>query len=204
MLDDLPVRISYKDCFRVDAVLAGLDGDKWLYMERGTYLFHRIAAGSVIWRRDDWLTGVLERLDNLPDSFWETWMASCRRRIDHYLGDMSAAVLKEDGLYYRLSLAGFLQSVTEFLFAVNRVFEPGPRAYTAYLALLETLPEGFEANWNSLIREDPRLPPEPDGPGAVLAGPLGLGRARDAEGAGGGPRRTAGGGRRRADEEAGA
>ncbi len=160
MLSDLPVRISFKDCSRVDAVLAALDGDNWLFMERGTYLFHRIAAGTVVWTRDDWINGVLSRLDNLPDSFWHTWIESSRRRIDHFLSDMGAAAVKEDDLYFRLSLSGFLKSSVELLFAVNRVFEPGPRAYAAYLDMLEILPAGFEANWNSLIREDTELPPE--------------------------------------------
>ena len=39
MMNDLPVRISYKDTVRVDAVLATVDEDTWLTMERGTYLF---------------------------------------------------------------------------------------------------------------------------------------------------------------------
>ncbi len=160
MIDDLPVRISYKDCSRVDAVLAALDGKNWLFMERGTYLFHRIAAGTVVWSRDQWINGVIDRLDNLPDSFWHTWMESSRHRIDHFLSDMAAASVMEDDLYFRISLSGFLKSAIELLFAVNHVFEPGPRAYTAYLDLLETLPEGFEANWNSLIREDSSLPSE--------------------------------------------
>jgi hypothetical protein len=48
--------------------------------------------------------------------------------------------------------------VAELLFAINHVFEPGPRDFTASLALLETLPAGFDANWESLLREDRELP----------------------------------------------
>ena len=68
--------------------------------------------------------------------------------------------MKEDDLYFRLSLSRFLRSVTELLFAVNHVFEPGPRDYTASLGLLENLPAGFDANWGSLLREDSELPPD--------------------------------------------
>ena len=158
--EELPVRISYKDTFRVDAVLSAVNGDAWLSMERGTYLFHRIATGTVVFSRSRWMEGVLEKLDNLPDSFWHTWLDSCERRIDHYLGDLGAAAMKDDPLYFRLSLSGFLSVAVEALFAINHVFETGPRDFTAMLALLEILPEGFWANWNSLLREDSELPAE--------------------------------------------
>lgn len=160
LLDDLPIRISYKDCSRVNAVLDAVDTDEWLSMERGTYLFHRIATGSVSWSRDEWISGVLERLDRLPESLWSLWAESCRRRIDHYLSDLGAAALKEDRLYFHLSLSGFLKSAAELLFALNHVFEPGPRDFTASLALLEVLPEGFWASWRSLLRDDSELPAE--------------------------------------------
>ena len=160
MMDDLPVRISYKDSARVDAVIDAVGSGDWLSMERGTYLFHRIATGSVVWSRDKWMDGVLGKLDTLPDSFWTTWLESCHSRIDHFLGDMGAAALKDDALYFRFSLSGFLKASGELLFAVNKVFEPGPRDYSATLALLENLPDGFEANWASLLRDDSELQPE--------------------------------------------
>ncbi len=160
MLEDLPVRISYKDCARVDAVLAETDGDLWLAMERGTYLFHRIATGKEVFSRGEWLKGVLLKLDSLPEGFWITWLESCQRRMDHFLSDMGAASIKEDALYFRLSLSSFMRVVVELLFAVNHVFEPGPRDYASSLGLLETMPAGFEANWGSLLREDSELPPD--------------------------------------------
>ena len=158
MLQDLPIRISYKDCARVNKVLKAMDTEKWLYMERGTYLFHRIATGTGVFSRGDWLNSVVKQLDALPESFWSYWIDSCQRRIDHFLGDMGAAVMKDDPLYFRLSLSSYLKVTAELLFAVNHVFEPGPRDYTASLNLLENLPAGFDANWNSLLREDSELP----------------------------------------------
>jgi hypothetical protein len=158
ILNDLPIRISYKDTDRVDAVLSMTGGEEWLSMERGTYLLHRMATGTVVWTRGTWFAGVLEKLDNLPASFWPTWVESCNRRIDHFLGDMGAAAIKEDQFYFRLSLSSFMKTVAEQLFAINHVFEPGPRDYTASLGLLETLPDGFAANWDSLLRDDPELP----------------------------------------------
>jgi hypothetical protein len=158
MMGDLPIRISYKDTARVDAVLKLTDGEEWLSRERGTYLFHRIATGTVVWSRDKWIDGVLEQLDNLPEAFWASWIDSCHRRIDHFLGDLGAASLKGDQLYFRLSLSGFMKTIVEVIFAVNHVFESGPRDFTASLELLETLPEGFLANWGSLLRDDAELP----------------------------------------------
>ena len=160
ILEELPVRISYKDSQRVDAVLEATNGDSWLSKERGTYLFHRIATGTVVWSSGEWINRVLDKLDNLPNSFWLQWVESCNRRIDHLLSDMGAASLKGDAFYFNLSLSGFMKSIAEVLFAINHVFEPGPRDYTAALGLLEVLPEGFEANWGSLLRDDGELPPE--------------------------------------------
>jgi len=159
LMEDLPVRISYKDTSRVDSVLKLTDDDRWLSKERGTYLFHRISTGTVLWSRTDWIEGVLKRLDNLPEDFWSTWIESCHHRIDHFLGDLGAASMKNDLLYFRLSLSGFLRVIVETLFAVNHMFESGPRVFTASLALMENLPEGFEASWESLLREDESLPP---------------------------------------------
>jgi len=158
IVEDLPVRISYKDCARVDTVLSATNEDLWLSKERGTYLFHRIATGSVVWFSGEWINSVQDKLDNLPDSFWLQWVDSCHRRIDHLLSDLGAASLKGDAFYFKLSLSGFMKAVAEVLFAVNHVFEPGPRDFTASLELLEILPEGFEANWGSLLRDDTELP----------------------------------------------
>jgi len=159
LIEDLPVRISYKDTSRVESVLGSTYDDRWLSRERGTYLFHRISTGTVVWSRTDWIDKILKKLDNLPDAFWSTWIDSCHRRIDHFLGDLGAAVMKNDLLYFRLSLSGFLRVIVEALFAVNHMFESGPRVFTASLGLMETLPEGFEASWGSLLREDESLPP---------------------------------------------
>lgn len=160
MWKELPVRISYKDCHRVDAVLNEVYGKKWLSMERGTYLFHRIATGAIEWCQGDWMHNVLAKLDNLPDTFWSTWIESCNNRIDHLIGDMGSAVINEDNLYFNLSLSAFLRTFVEFLCAINHVFKPGIRDYSGTLALLELRPDGFEAQWESLLRDDPDLPPE--------------------------------------------
>ncbi|MCG8453421.1 MAG: hypothetical protein MI717_09605 [Spirochaetales bacterium] len=160
LIEDLPVRISYKDTVRVDAIMDAVAREDWLSMERGTYLFHRIATGTVVWKRDAWMDGVLSGLDSLPASFWQTWYQSCRRRVDHLLGDLGAAVITEDVFYFRVSLSEFLRGVAEYLLCVNKVFEPGPRDISAALSVLDILPEGFEANWKSLLRNDSELPPD--------------------------------------------
>ncbi len=158
VLNDMPVRISYKDCHRVEEILDSLNSDKWLSMEQGTYFFHRLATGTVVWTRDEWIADVRQTLDSLPESFWTVWIESCHSKIDHYFGDLAASSFKADALYFHLSMAGFLKSVAELLFALNHVFLPGPRDLTASLFLLDILPEGFEASWASLLREDPELP----------------------------------------------
>ncbi|OQX28843.1 MAG: hypothetical protein B0D92_06860 [Spirochaeta sp. LUC14_002_19_P3] len=160
ILQDMPIRISYKSCHKIDEIIQALDSEKWLSMESGTYMFYRIATGVIEWARDDWMEKVVHKLDQLPNSFWKLIIDACQRRIEHYLGDLGASSMKDDALYFNLSLSGYLQSVVKLLFAVNHTFESGPRDYTAALPLLEIMPDGFEANWTSLLRENDSLPPE--------------------------------------------
>ena len=135
-----------------------MDTDKWLLIEHSTYLFHRLAMGTVVWTRDEWIQGVRKTITTLPESFWAVLMESLSNRIDHYCSDLTASAFNEDALYFQLSMAGFLNAVAEFIFALNHVFLPAPRDLTASLQLLDLLPEGFEANWASLLRMDPELP----------------------------------------------
>lgn len=160
ILQDMPVRISYKDCGRVENVLAATGNERWIHMEGGTYLFNRIATGTVVWSRDEWINTIVEQLDQLPDNFWRSWIVFCYNRIDHSLNNMGAAVIKEDPLYFLMAHSAFMYSIADILFAFNHVFAPSPRDYSASLALLELLPEGFDANWLSLLRSDSELPPE--------------------------------------------
>lgn len=161
MAGDLPVRISYKECRRIEEAVDAASGNAGaLPGEQDTYLFYRLATGSELLSVEDWLAGIRSRLDQLPESFWTAWTNSSRDKLDHLLGDLGAAAIQDDALYFRLSLSGFLKAAAEFLFSVNHVFQPGPRDVTGVLSLLETLPDGFEANWQSLLRESEELPPQ--------------------------------------------
>ena len=160
IMDSLPVRVSYKSVSRIEALIESVKGEGWLSIERGTYVFYRLCTGSIEFFRDDWIQNIRTHLDDLSVSFWRFWLESCKTRLSHLLGDMNAAVMNGDEHYFRQSLGNFMSVTAQAIFALNRTFEPGPRDVSAELDLMEEYPDGFWANWKSLLREDKLLTAE--------------------------------------------
>lgn len=156
---DLPVRIEYKETAHIESVLEGLATPKWLFKEKGTYLFYRLKRGHLLYDDEGWYAQALTALEDLPDSFWSMLRDTSQIKMEHYLSDLGAAVFREDRLYYYVSISGFLRGVCKTIFAVNKEFEPSPRMFTQKVTSLAILPPGFEANYNSLLREDRELDP---------------------------------------------
>lgn len=154
LLEDLPVRIEYKDLERIDRLVGELDNPDALYRERGTYIFHRIEEGIPLYEKTKWLTEIRLRLENMPDRFWEIFREVSQSRMEHYLSDIGAAVFQKDNLFYKISLAGFLDSACCTLFAINKKFEPSSKRYRELIGKLPVLPAGFMANFEVLLRID--------------------------------------------------
>ena len=65
--------------------------------------------------------------------------------------------MREDPLFFALSMSRFLRGLASFLFALNRQFEPPARLLAGHLAGLARLPDGFVGRFESLLREEPEL-----------------------------------------------
>jgi hypothetical protein len=100
-----------------------------------------------------------KKLENLPPSFWNLLRYAFQARMEHYLSDLGAAVLRGDELFFLISTAGFVRSTCSVLFAVNRCFEPSPRLLAGQVKGLPVLPDTFEGRFDSILRSGSDLSP---------------------------------------------
>lgn len=153
LIGDIPFRLEYKDTHRFDEILNKWSSDARSLRDSGTYVFFRLINAEVLIDRSPWLGEVKAKLEQLPQAFWSVARNSAQVSMEHYLGDLSAAVLRQDLLFFQLSFAGFLKSALRTIFAVNKVFEPSLRHLWAQSKNLEILPDSFDGHMESLLRE---------------------------------------------------
>ncbi len=154
LLNDIPVRIEYKSIGRFDEIIRTVEGNRGFYRDSGTYMFYRIKNATILKQKSDWLDEARKDLDAFTDDFWETLRALFQARMEHYLGDLHAAVIREDPLFYLVSASGFIRSVASVLFAVNRQFEPAPRSFLDAVPKLPILPDSFDGRFDSFLRTE--------------------------------------------------
>jgi hypothetical protein len=160
LLQELPVKIRYVSTERVDFMLTRVEDREWIFHDASTYLFYRLLHGHVLHQSTGWLDQTREKLKLMPDHFWQTLQNGARISAAYYLNDLRAAVFRGDRLFYTFSLSRFLRSLCSFLFAVNRTFEPSDRLIAERVRNLPHLPDGFVGRFESMLRDNPELPPE--------------------------------------------
>ncbi len=160
LLHDIPIRIEYKDIRRFDEIIRAAEGNRGIYRDSGTYMFYRLKECTILKQKSDWITEVRKDLDAFTPNFWETLRNLFQARMEHYLGDLHAAVIREDPLFYLVSSSGFIRSVASVLFAINRKFEPAPRSFLDRLPELPTLPDSFHGRFDSFLRIESGLTPD--------------------------------------------
>lgn len=159
LVEEIPVRVEYKDMGRVDQILKRTRENMWAFRQTGTYMFYRLETGKILYTNSEWVETIRQDLKALPDTFWSLMVGSSRATMEHYLSDLVTAVMREDNLFYIISAAGFIKSFLSLLFVVNRRFEPSGRKLYEVVWELKVLPENFKGRFESFIRESPELPP---------------------------------------------
>ena len=159
LVEDLPVRIEYKDMGRVDEILQRTKENMWVFRQTGTYMFYRLETGKILHANSEWIERVRGDLSALPESFWTLMVQASRATMEHYLSDLIASVMREDNLFYLISSAGFLKSFLSLLFVVNRRFEPSGRKLYEMVWELSEVPENFKGRFESFLRDSPQFPP---------------------------------------------
>jgi hypothetical protein len=159
-IGDLPVRLEYKSTRQVDELVSLADtrlDSLWLIKDSGTYGYYRLASGEILFRRDDWILGIRQRLLKPGDDFWKQMRAAHQSKMEHFLSDLGAALIQDDDFYYLISSSGFIKTACLTLFCINRRFEPPHRAYYKQVTELPVLPESFCAQFETFLRDDPDM-----------------------------------------------
>jgi hypothetical protein len=160
LIGDLPVRLEYKSTGQIEELVSLADtrlDSLWLIKDSGTYGYYRLAKGDILFRRDDWILNIQQRLLKVGDDFWRKMRAVHQSKMEHFLSDLGAALIQGDDFYYLISSAGFIKSACLTLFCINRRFEPSHRAYYKQVTELPVLPESFSARFETFLRNDPEM-----------------------------------------------
>ncbi|MDR2101341.1 MAG: DUF4037 domain-containing protein [Treponema sp.] len=157
---DLPVRLEYKSTDQIDELVSLADtrlDSLWLVKDSGTYGYYRLANGEILFRRDNWILDIRQRLLKVGDDFWQQIRAIHQSKMEHFVSDLGAALIQGDDFYYLISSAGFIKSACLTLFSINRRFEPSHRAYYNQVTALPVLPESFCVRFETFLRDDPNM-----------------------------------------------
>ncbi len=158
-LEELPVRVEYKSLDFLEDILQRKFDLLWVFKGSGTYMFYRLEHGTILYDKSGWIADVRRRIQEFPDSFWLGLRATFQSKMEHYLSDLGAAALREDGFFYTISLGGFMKYAAAALFMINRRFEPSHRSIAEQLRELTVLPEDFWGRWETLLRVDGEMSP---------------------------------------------
>jgi len=171
-LDELPIRIEYKDIALIDRLLERPLLYLKLLKNSGTYPFYRLESNKVIFdaggaasggaasggAASGWIGEARERLSNFPDDAWIALGDSFRFKMEHYLSDMGAASFSGDKYFLLLSESGFLRYAAASIFMENRRFEPSHRDIEDQLHALPRIPEDFWSAWDAILQKEREIP----------------------------------------------
>ena len=153
-LDKVPIHLDYKEVEKVDEELAGLRKPESPLRNETTYGLFRLYHGIPLHSKTNWIRDVKAKLETLPEGFWAFHRQNLAGRLEHLLSDMAAAVFNRDGLFFQIGLSQYLSTLAELLFALNRQFLCPAEEIKFQIDGLESLPTGFAAYFDSLLRED--------------------------------------------------
>jgi hypothetical protein len=161
-LDELPIRIEYKDIAAIDRLLERPLLYLKLLKNSGTYPFYRLESNKVIFTAGGaavgWIGEAREKLSNFPNDAWIALGDSFRFKMEHYLSDMGAASFSGDKYFLLLSESGFLRYAAASIFMENRRFEPSHRDIEDQLRALPRIPEDFWPAWDAILQKEREIP----------------------------------------------
>ena len=153
-LDNIPIHLDYKVTGRIEAEIDGLGHPSAPLRMESTYGLFRLYHGIPVHTKSDWIRTLKTRLEHLPEGFWYTQKQNLAGRLEHLLSDMAAANFNRDGMFFQISLARYLETLGELLFALNRQFLCPPEELKFQIDGLEILPAGFTGYFDTLLRDD--------------------------------------------------
>jgi len=146
LFKDLPIRIEYKSQERFTELIQKSPGAR----EDISYAFYRIQRGRIIKNKSSWISDMKLHLATFGEGFWQEQKTMYALRLQHLLQDLAAAAIKEDRVFFTISLASFLDTACGYVCTVNHEFKPAPRFLQNALKQSSYVPEGFFALFENL------------------------------------------------------
>ncbi|GHU41457.1 hypothetical protein FACS1894190_09580 [Spirochaetia bacterium] len=163
LVGDIPVRFEFKSTKEEDELVT-IASEKheslWLIKNAGTYGFYRLANGEILFSRGDWINKVRSKLSSLSNVFWKTMRLANQSKMEHFLSDLGAALIRDDDFFYLISESGFIKYACMTLFSINKKFEPSHRAYYKKVTGLPVVGETFCANLEAYLKNSEDMTPE--------------------------------------------
>ena len=151
LVGDLPVQINYSFTSTIDNLLKEWEEEDWIYNPGETYILYRLSNSELFFNRTGWAPKIRQQLEDLPAIFWSMLQISLLAQLDHCFGNMKAAELKEDELFFSVTLIAFLECYTAMMFAINEEFEPDIKHRFSDVQELEIIPEHFKTEYLGLF-----------------------------------------------------
>lgn len=157
LIDNLPVRIYYRKVDDINTLCNAQKTGGHYSPRELSFLIHRTDLADVLFDKNGWYSGLLKELENPDESFWIKLRDYYSMKMENYLNDLRAASMRQDLFFFHLSLGNFLRNSGAMLMSIHKITEPSPRYFDRYMKRLTHLPDGFEANYSSLLRTDEEL-----------------------------------------------
>jgi hypothetical protein len=159
LMEGLPVHVDYRSTAWVERLLGGGNEILQALRETGTLPLYRIETATVLHARGDWIERTRASLKSLPDPLWASLREAFLTRMEHFLVDLGASVLKKDDYFHQIARAGFIRYVASAIFASNHAFEPPHRYVSERIMGLPLLPDDFPGRWETLLRHEGEITP---------------------------------------------
>jgi len=93
------------------------------------------------------------KLEDFPQAAWLGLSTTFALKWEHYLSDLGAACVSEDGYFLLISQSGFMRYAAASVFMANKRFEPSHREIASQLTQLAYAPEDFLGCWRLLLEK---------------------------------------------------
>ena len=156
-LDEVPIRIEYKNLKVIDALVSCPLENLAVLKNAGTYPFYRILHHRVLFDKSGWIVAARQKLEDFPQAAWLGLFDNFCSKMEHYLSDLGAACVSEDGYFLLISQSGFMRYAAASVFMANKRFEPSHREIASQLTQLVYAPEDFLGCWRLLLEKNHAL-----------------------------------------------
>ncbi len=154
LVHDIPIRLEYKKLSTYADMLNNYKQYERQYRGSGTYGLYRIENAHIRYDPESKFKNLQKIIQKPENEYWRFLYNIFRGTTVHFLGDLSAAALRNDHYFFLFSSSGFLHNFIRLLFTINKQFECSGRQVYKDVFTLNILPENFVGRFETFLRSD--------------------------------------------------